>query len=414
MKIQLIGYTPTQKLNTSLDVDYTTLNKPNSLDEYDINIINLQNENIWRNNPSSKTSINYISDFRSLNTMISNSNKAKNIVALPQNYIFKYWYDSISYGNKGYQEAIQLKDMLFELTHEILPKLTSISFNNILCYENTNTICGGDVFSAAFYFHSTCSALSLSNRSEKKTTILLDSVIYTTLDICSQEVKLEKFLSGIKVLTTRESFPEWLYEVTFNDDTEQKRIVEWNNEKIQSLQKEIETATQCLENNMHYKSILFANGDELVKVVFEILEKILVYDLSDFKDELKEDFLIKKEDIIFIGEIKGVTSNVKNEHISQVEVHYQSYADKLQEDDITENVKQLLIINPFRTKELSLREEIHENQINLAKRNGCLIITTETLLYVFEKFLKNEFSTEYIINTFSNNEGVLTKEMLNI
>ena len=164
---------------------------------------------------------------------------------------------------------------------------------------------------------------------------------------------------------------------------------------------------------MHYKSVLITNGNELVDVVFEILEKMLNCDLSNFKDEKKEDFLIRLSDITFIGEIKGVTSNVKNEHISQVDVHYQSYVDKLQEDGITENIKQILIINPFRTKELSNRDEVHENQIKLAKRNECLVITTETLLYIFERFLKNELDTEHIIKAFTNNIGILTKEMLN-
>ena len=412
MKIQVIGYDLTQKLNTELDIDYTTLNKPNSLDEYDINIINLQNESIWKNTAGVNTSIKHFSDLRSLNTMILNSIKSKNIIALPQNYVFKYGYAPVGNGKKDYKAAIQLKDMLYEMTDRILPALTSIDFNNRICYENTKTICEGEVFTAAFYFDYEWDTLSFSNKSEKKTTILVDDAVYTTLDICNSDAKLESFLSGTKIITTRESLPEWLYEVSFNDDTEQKSIIECNNEKIQGLQKEIEIAAQCLENNMHYKSILFTNGDELVKVVFEILENILVCDLSDFKDELKEDFLIKKEDITFIGEIKGVTSNVKNEHISQVDVHYQSYVDKLQEEGTTENVKQILIINPFRTKELSQREEVHTNQINLAKRNGCLIITTETLLFVFEKFLKDEFSVEDIIKTFTDNVGILTKEML--
>ena len=413
MKIQVIGHNITQKLNTEFEVDYTTLNKPNSLDEYDINIINLQNENIWRNNERTNSSINCLSDFKSLSTMLSNSTMAKNIIAFPQNYKLEYNYGPTGHGNNDYYDEIQLKDMLYALTDKILNVLTNVNFVNHLLYENTHTTCDGDVFSAAFYFDYPRDVLSVSNKSEKSTTIVVNDVVYTTLDICNSHTKLESFLSATKIITTRESFPEWLYEVTFNDDAKQKNIIESNNKRIQVLEKEIETATQCVENNMHYKSVLFTNGDELVKVVFEILESILTCDLSDFKDELKEDFLIKKEDITFIGEIKGVTSNVKNEHVSQVDVHYHSYIDKLQEEGITENVKQILIINPFRTKEPSEREEVHVNQINLAKRNGCLIMTTETLLFTFEKFLKDEIGAEDIINTFTNHVGILTKEMLN-
>ena len=51
-----------------------------------------------------------------------------------------------------------------------------------------------------------------------------------------------------------------------------------------------------LEENAKYKSILYTNGNELVRVVFEILESILDYDLSSFEDILKEDFLINVSD----------------------------------------------------------------------------------------------------------------------
>lgn len=170
---------------------------------------------------------------------------------------------------------------------------------------------------------------------------------------------------------------------------------------------DIEAAKQKLEENAKYKSILYTNGDELVQVVFSILEQLLDCDLSHFVDEKKEDFLIKKESCTFIGEIKGVTSNVRSEHVSQVDVHYQGYMDKLQEENRTENVSQLLIINPFRTKALSEREPVHEQQIALAQRNGCLIIETNTLLRIYEKFLKGDISSTQCVNTLSTNTGLL-------
>lgn len=77
--------------------------------------------------------------------------------------------------------------------------------------------------------------------------------------------------------------------------------------------------------------MLYENEDELVSVVFNMLENMLDYDLSLFIDQGDEDFSIKLEDVTFIGEIKGATSNVRAEHISQLDVHYQSYLDKLQD-----------------------------------------------------------------------------------
>ena len=105
-----------------------------------------------------------------------------------------------------------------------------------------------------------------------------------------------------------------------------------------------------------------------------ILDELLDYDSSEFVDEKREDFLVKKEDITFIGEIKGVSSAIANKNVSQLDVHVQSYLDNLQEERKEEKVKGLLIINHQRNKPIEERQEVHEHQVNLAKRNVSLII----------------------------------------
>lgn len=88
--------------------------------------------------------------------------------------------------------------------------------------------------------------------------------------------------------------------------------------------------------------------------------------------------------------LKRVTSNVKYEHISQVEVHYRG--------------------NPFRNKEISQREPINEQQVKLAERNGCLIISTYTLFKLYEKFLNGEISSEQCLDVFLHRKGLLKVE----
>ena len=144
-----------------------------------------------------------------------------------------------------------------------------------------------------------------------------------------------------------------------------------------------------------------------------MLEALLDCDLSSFKDEKAEDFLIKKDKHTFIGEIKGVTSNVKSEHISQLDVHYQTYLDKLRENTEDEKVHQLLILNPLRNKPLQSREPVHEIQIKLAKRNECLIIETVTLLRIYEQFLMKKITSEQCMEVFSTETGLLSLEMFN-
>ena len=129
--------------------------------------------------------------------------------------------------------------------------------------------------------------------------------------------------------------------------------------------------------------------------------------ISTFIDEKREDFLIKLPRCTFIGEIKGVTSNVKYEHISQLELHYRGYLDRLAETGEVETVKQLLIINPFRTKPLEQRDPVHTAQIELAIRNECLIIETRTLLRIYERFCVNRLTSQQCEEVFARRSGVI-------
>ncbi len=145
----------------------------------------------------------------------------------------------------------------------------------------------------------------------------------------------------------------------------------------------------------------------MVEVIFEILEFIFDISLDEFNDEKREDFLFKKDAITYIGEIKGVTSNVKYENISQLEVHYSKYLDKLQEDGITENIKKILIMNYERTKDINMRDEINQMQIDLAKKNETLIIDTKTLLTLYEKLLQGIITKDKVINYIKDNSGIV-------
>ena len=144
-------------------------------------------------------------------------------------------------------------------------------------------------------------------------------------------------------------------------------------------------------------------------MVFEILEEMLGCNLSDFNDKKKEDFAMEIDGIHYIGEIKGVNHNVKSANISQLDVHYQSYIEENEIGD-QENSKALLIINHQRNKPLGSREDVHDQQIKLAKRNGSLIIETEILLKLFERFKSEEITSGECIEILSQNIGLLRLE----
>ncbi|MBQ3007137.1 MAG: hypothetical protein IJD78_06210 [Clostridia bacterium] len=409
MNIQIISYSTQNIKCEGYNIDCSTLNAPKAFDAYDVNIINLQSKGIWENNKDSKAGINQINDFESLGKLISTRKKSQVIVLLPQNYDFYYDYYSPS---KKYYKALPLKDMLDILKSHILSKLfvgNWISHFDFI-FGITQTLCNSSLFTADFSFETTSSdVLTKSKTSANKTTIKLkNNIILSTLHFDRFDIKLKDFLMCIGVDSTKEEIPEWLKTVELFDDKKQTETVELAAKEIEALKLKIDEANKKLEENLVYKRALVDNGQALVNIVFDMLEKMLGYDLSDFEDENKEDFLIKLNDVTFIGEIKGITSNIKSENVSQVDVHYQSYLDKLREDHVTEEVKPILIINSFRTKPITEREAVHHIQIDLAIRNGSLIITTYELLKLFEAYLNNQTTSSKIIEVFKTKTGLFS------
>ena len=202
--------------------------------------------------------------------------------------------------------------------------------------------------------------------------------------------------------------PKWFEKIEMFDDKEKKLIIEQNEQKIESLKNEIITAENKLKENNNYKSILYTQEKPLEKTVRNILQELINYDLSDFKDEKREDFLIELEHVTFIGEIKGVNSNLKNSHLAQLNLHYAHRRDILKEKNIEENLKPIMVINRFKEYPPEKRKPIDQEQINLAINNyhGTLIITVESLLKLCEKFKNEEITTKEIINRFKNEKGL--------
>lgn len=398
-------YKMENKLDINVDVEINSISNPQSFDQFKINIINLNDDKIWENKGSATNKVDTSNDFHSLGEILINSKNAKNIILLPQNKTFKYGYVPSS---KKHSKFVPLKDMLDHLTGDILQPITSYYYN--LIFENTTTNINGMNIKSSFYFYNESSkSVTQSIGSSKTTTIKLNENVYvSTLELDDLD-NLKEFIQFLGLVDEKEIIPEWVHNISFLDDDRLEQNIKDNKENIIELENEIQLSENKLAQNLRYKSILYTNGNELVDVVFEILELLFDTDLESFIDEKNEDFIVNFESLTFIGEIKGVTSNVRSEHISQLDVHYQNYLDKLQEEDSDkkEFVKSILIINHQRNKNIDLREPIHENQIALAHRNESLIIESSTLLDIFEKFKNQEISTDEIKEIFQSQSGLL-------
>ena len=404
MNIQVIGTNWGNRAGFK-GIEQSSLSGPRSLDEFDVNIIDLSCDQLWCNDDNTFASVNAINDLRSINQMVVNSEKTKIVYVLPQNSKFLFYYD---YRGQP-QKSIMIKDHLETIQKSILnvaitPQLSA----NSLLFEKTRTDVAGIEYEADLYFRNHQNNITASKCSNKVTTVSTHSrVLVTTLNITCNLEKLLNYVSFFFEESTTSESPDWFDSITFYDDVLQSDVIAGREQEIRRAQQAIEEANKKLQENNRYKSILYTNGNELVEVVFDMLEQLLGCDLSEFEDKKNEDFLIRINGNTLIGEIKGVTSNIKNDHIGQIEHHYQRYMDELEEKGITENVHQVLIISPFRTKEPNVREPVNEKQINLAKRNGCLIIETQTLLRIFEKYLEHRITSEQCVGVFCSKTGLL-------
>ncbi len=409
--IQIITY-DVSKYKEFSDKVYriSELGEIQALDDFEICVIDLSNKYIWRYDEAQPTNVNCYQDLLTIKEAIINSNNSKIVIVLPQNEEFYYYK---KYKSNGYalDNSIQLKDNKGNLIKIINNNLLNIEKVK-LSFEKTKTYIDDKSIEADFNFNSykedKFEALTFSQNSNKVTTINKDKIYLTTLKILDDNEKLKLFIENYcKDKQEKEEMPDWIQNIKFYNDEQLEENKNNNNEKIEKLKDKNIKLEEQLNKNLEYKSILYTNGNELVNVVLEILDEILEYDSSEFVDEKREDFLIKKEDITFIGEIKGVSSSIANKNVSQLDVHVQSYLDNLQEDGKEEKVKGLLIINHQRNKPIEERQEVHEHQVNLAKRNGSLIIETPTLLKIFEKYKLGKITKEECKKLFEDNIGVL-------
>ena len=410
MKIQLITNNP--DLYEYNFTKISSINEPSAFDMFDINILDLSYKDIWKNNGGVINTINIIEDFDSIQRIIESSQQSYIIIVLPQN--IRYIYQSYrEHGRVLYKNGKQIKDILDEFTSLILSRLLNLDSYGELLYENSINKLSGEEYKSSFVFdrvNVVSESLSVSEGNKKTTVLKKDKTIITTLDIFESTESIIKFLIGIGLSEDKEPIPDWIKDHDILDDKEQKAIISEKKAQIEEAKQAIQSAEDKLNENLEFKSILFENSNSLVKHVFSILEEILSCNLSNFVDVKKEDFLINLPNITFIGEIKGISSNVKSSNVSQIDVRYQEYLEKLKEDEKEENVKQLLIINHQRQKPLHDREPVNEEQITIAVRNGNLIIETSILLEVFIKFRTGEIDTEKIIEVFSTKTGLLNME----
>ena len=393
-KIQIIS-----DANRYFNLDFenlalSTINRFSALEAFDYTLIDLNYNKLW-NYKKEQGKFEEDTNIKTLTDSIKENDKI--IIILPSN---KEYHITDTFSS----ETKQIKN-----DTSIITKFLNDYFGIeeiTLAYGVNETIINDEEIGSDFYFQDTPNFKILTKNSiHKPTTIQRKNYVLTTIQL-SYGKDIKNFINQI-FNPSVENIPDWFDEIEMFDDKEQKLQIKENEDKIKSLEEDITNAENKLKENNYYKSILYKQGKPLVKVVFKMLEEMLNCDLSKFKDIYKEDFLLEFDDVTFIGEIKGVNSNVKNKHLSQLDDHVSDREDYLKEKDLEENIKPLLIENTFIETKPSEREEVDDATIKKAKEKyQSLIITSIPFLELYQSFKNGEITTEEIKNRFKDEIGL--------
>ena len=406
MKKQNIQYINYNGSFTSNLFKINKLNSPESFDDYDINILDLSDKNIWTNNSSSTQNLNCISDINSIATMIKKT-KNKILVVLPQNILFRFDSRTTYDKTQVFQQSKELKNNI-SLLNNIIEVLLGSKFNNSwLIYNKTKSKIDNEIIPCDFVFHNVTDeqTATVSTTRTSVTTINYLGKYFTTLNLKTED-NFMSLLKELKWISTEESeIPEWVSHENLLNDNELKNKKEKIKKELESLNKEITAIDENLQQNLYYKSILYKTGDDLVDVVNIMLKELIDYNYEDFVDKKEEDFLFENNQKFFIGEIKGINSNIKRSNITQTATHRNIFLEI--EGNENKEVYAIAIINRQRTLAPNERDNVTEDVINLAKLDNVLIITSETFLHLFEMFKKQKITKEEIIKLLSSNVGIL-------
>lgn len=407
--IQIVSYDEKMKniFSENSNIKITTFSDYQSFDMYNINIINLNCDSIWKCDSSQINTLNIKDDLIPLKQSIKSCNN-KIIIVMPINHTFYY---KKSY-NENYIESKKLKNLSTIVTKMLRDYVCEEIPDYV--YDKCKTTIDNFEFNSDFYFNeiNENNILLISDNGNKVNTFISDNLIITTLDIFGYKSnenpneKLNTYINNIYKSDDEELLPDWLNEIQFFDDKKYIDKIEKSKKEIEKLKEEINKNQQKLNDNNKIKGILYKTGDDLNREIINILEDILK-EHNDFDDVYEEDYKFISNNTTFLVETKGLNNEVSGQNVTDAFSHLTIYEDNLEKQNIIEDTKCLFFVASERKKCISERKKINSRQETIAKRNNTLIIDTPTFLNIYEDFLNKKISKDEIIKMFKEQFGVI-------
>lgn len=394
-KIQLINFDGKDSSNFKF-TETRKIDSFKSFNEFDLTVLDLRNPELFilENRNTTILYSNLCSMYENLSNAIlnlsyemNNLTESKLLVIIPNNFTVVD------------KRGREFKEIKYELGFlgDVVKKISTL--NLIFKFECSTTKIGNEIVNSEFYIDDYCDCDTVIFRSKgNKPVLVSNSYIYVTTLNINFDKNLEILLYESEIIKKEnEKEPDWIKDFNFFDDEKQKEKI-LNSESLIKIEEEkIENSREILQINKKYKSILYTQGEELVDVVKEIISEMLDVNLSGFIDKKIEDIRFEYNNNVFIGEIKGITDNVKSKNLSQLDNHFTAFVDENPNID-EEKIFKLLIINSQRKLPLDKRDSIDNKQIAQAeKKYKSLIIETKTLLKLFEDYKNQKINREEII-----------------
>ena len=225
-------------------------------------------------------------------------------------------------------------------------------------------------------------------------TVMHDSEIeFTGRDNSFVKQRQTLLMNLIRVPNFQEE-PNWVKELKILDEIKIEEKLDEIELEFKELNNKKEKYLEELGKNRKYKELLFTSGDALVEIVKEVLIEMMGISIKDL-DVKKEDLSFELKNKKILVEVKGINTAIKRENVSQIQRHIEddAKANNIDDDEISNKYKGLLIINPYIKASIQERKEkeiYSKTVIGDLKHYDICAIDTITLLGMFQKFRTGE------------------------
>lgn len=417
MKTQILVYKkPNCGFTETSDLTIREFGKALAFGAFDLTVIDLQDKYLWKSDYTNDKILQDHADISSIRQMMLQSNKAKCIVVLPQNYSFLYSYGyNLETHSEGYKKKKPLKDFIKDFAVSPIGELFSFSLR--ICFGKSITLVSDKELHSDFSFSmpiaSPLKPLLTSNASTISTVLISETLAATSLEINTNE-DLSAVIDAIfPAVVQSVLIPDWLDEVEYHDETAQRARIKEIDEEMALLDKEKKEIEGVLSNYQDIKSVLCSKDFELEKMTRHLLAKIVEVD-EDFEDCKEEDFRFSYNDTLYLIEIKGSKGGLKRQHISKTYDHVQIKADAMEDEGSTSKLKGVLIFASQIELKPEERDPFPETQITIARKNDIAVLSTETLLRCYEAYIEKRLTSTSFKETLSQTSGLVSLDLFGL